>query len=87
MNTQDIENIKEQDLKTIRMLMNRHNIGVATPYSIHTQDRLICDPIIWLVDDLEDEGITEDEWFEGRAYKTLHERSVEEGWEIIRYAV
>ena len=55
-------------------------IGVATTCVAVRQDELLCDPIIWVEGDLED--VTLDHWLSTRAYKTLNERSIEEGHEI-----
>ena len=77
-------------IKAIRLLMAEHNLAVVTTCNAVTEDKLLCDPIIWQKDDLEwrgSAGASIDEnfeaWGQTRAYKTLSERSTEEGWEIL----
>lgn len=64
----------------LKGVLKKLGIGVATKHSVIKEDELICDPIIWVAGDLE--SVTKEEWFEDRAYKTLSERSIEEGQQI-----
>ena len=81
---------KEQALNEIRTLMAEHDLAVVTTYNAVTADNLLCDPIIWEKFDLEGRGYKEasidenfEAWGQTRAYKTLSDRSTEEGWEIL----
>ena len=60
--------------------LDKLNIGVATKYCVVKEDKLLCDPVIWVAGDLD--HVTLEQWGGTRAYKTLNERSIEEGQEI-----
>jgi hypothetical protein len=75
---------KKKSIAIIRKHMALHNIAVVTKYSSYKEDEILCDPIIWVDDDIKDRGFTMDQWHSiDRSGRTLHERSTEEGWEII----
>ena len=71
-------------IASIQEIMSKHNLAVVTNYSAHLSDDLLCDPIIWTIDDLEDQGATPEQWDNTRGYKIMHEASVEHGWEIMQ---
>lgn len=73
----DIAKQLEGNTNVLTTVLRKLNIGCVTRYIVVKEDDLICDPIIWTVDDLED--CTPEQWFNTRAYKTLNERSIEEG--------
>jgi hypothetical protein len=68
------------DASALAMVASKLEIGAVTRYEVYKDAKLLCDPIIWLEDDLED--CTLEQWDASRAYKTLQERSIEEGHEI-----
>ena len=73
----DIAKQLEGNTDVLTAVLRKLAIGCVTGYIVVKEDDLICDPIIWTVEDLED--CTPEEWFNTRAYKTLNERSIEEG--------
>ena len=68
------------DASALQLVVEKLEIGVVTKHITVKRDEMLCDPIIWVEDDLE--NVTLDQWNGTRAYKTLNERSVEEGQEI-----
>ena len=68
------------DASALQLVVEKLEIGVVTKHITVKHDEMFCDPIIWVEDDLE--NVTLDQWNGTRAYKTLNERSVEEGQEI-----
>ena len=76
----DIAKQLEGNTDVLTTVLRKLGIGCVTRYIVVKEDDLICDPIIWTVEDLED--CTPEEWFNTRAYKTLNERSIEEGHNI-----
>ena len=68
------------DASALAMVARKLDLGAITRYEAYREDELLCDPIIWLEADLED--CTLEQWGAARGYKTLHERSIEEGHEI-----
>jgi len=68
------------DASALAMVARKLDLGAITRYEAYREDELLCDPIIWLEADLED--CTLEQWDASRAYKTLQERSIEEGHEI-----
>lgn len=68
------------DASALQLVVEKLGIGVVTKYHTVKSDVMLCDPIIWVEDDLED--VTLEQWYATRAYKTLNERSIEEGQEI-----
>tara|TARA_B100002019_G_scaffold66497_1_gene57086 strand:+ start:481 stop:792 length:312 start_codon:yes stop_codon:yes gene_type:complete len=87
MNYEEIDRISDQivallegtDASALAMVARKLEIGAITRYEVYKEDQLLCDPIIWLEEDLED--CTMEQWCSTRAYKTLNERSIEEGHE------
>ena len=75
-----VKKLEGKDLLVLQSVLQKLGIGAATPYTVAMQDELLCDPIIWVEDDLE--GVTLEQWHGTRAYKALHDRSVDEGQEI-----
>ena len=69
------------DASALQLVVEKLGIGVVTKYHTVKRDEMLCDPIIWVEDDLE--NVTLDQWHATRAYKTLNERSIEEG-QLIR---
>lgn len=81
--------VSEEDLQDA---LQEHGIGAAMGTQLIKKDDLITDPIIWTVEDLRsfndpddpDEGDVDlDHWFNSRCWKTLNERSIEVGWQVI----
>ncbi len=70
----------ESAAKILRRCVDELDIGVLTPSFSAMRTELICDPIVWVEADLETVSI--EQWDATRAYKTLNERSIEEGQEI-----
>lgn len=68
------------DASALAIVARKLEIGAITRYEVYKEDELLCDPIIWIEEDLEE--CTLDQWYATRAYKTLTERSIEEGHEI-----
>ena len=68
------------DASALQLVVEKLGIGVVTKYHTVKRDEMLCDPIIWVEDDLE--SLTLEQWHATRAYKTLNERSIEEGQEI-----
>jgi len=75
-----VEILKGQDLSVLQDVLEKLGVGVATTYDVVRQEELLCKPIIWKEEDLE--SVTLEQWHGTRAYKTLSERSIEEGHEI-----
>lgn len=75
-----VEKLKGKDLSVLQLVLQKLGIGVVTTYCVTRQDEMLCDPIIWVENDLE--KVTLEQWHGTRAYKTLHERSVGDGQEI-----
>ncbi len=69
----------ESAAKILRRCVDELDIGVLTPSFSAMRTELICDPIVWVEADLETVSI--EQWDATRAYKTLNERSIEEGQE------
>jgi len=76
---QIIELLEGKDLNVLAAIAKHFEIGAVTQYEAYRENELLCDPIIWLEEDLED--ATLDQWNNTRAPKTLLERSIEEGHE------
>ena len=68
------------DVSALQLVVEKLGIGVVTQYCTIKSDVMLCDPIIWVEDDLED--VTLEQWYATRAYRTLNEMSTEEGQEI-----
>jgi|TARA_R110000751_G_scaffold141241_1_gene244839 hypothetical protein len=69
------------DVKHVLLqVVKEHDIGVVLPGRCYEDDKLLCDPILWVEDDLEE--VTLEQWHNGRWGKTLIDRSIEEGHEI-----
>jgi hypothetical protein len=74
---------KEESIAIIRKHMAAHGLSVVTNTSSYKEEELLCDPIIWVDEDIANR-CTMEQWCDlGRASKTLHERSIEEGWAIL----
>jgi hypothetical protein len=71
--------LKGADESVLSMVVDKLDIGVVTRHWVYMEDELLCDPIVWVEEDLED--CTMEQWGATRAYKTLHERSIEDGHE------
>ena len=74
------EILRGQDLSILQNVLKELGVGVVTPNTLAMQNKLLCDPIIWIEEDLE--SVTLDQWNGTRAYRSLSERSIEEGHEI-----
>jgi len=84
---------QQNKISKIREWMDENEIAVITQHNNIKGEDLIADPVIWVTEDLltirddyEDEAghLTDEEFIEAwRGHKTLRDRSVEEGWEII----
>ena len=72
--------LKGSDLAALTMVADKLDLGVVTRHWIYKESELLCDPIVWVEEDLED--CTIEQWGATRAPKTLHERSIEEGHEV-----
>ena len=68
------------DASALQLVIEKLGIGVVTKHLTVKRDEMLCNPIIWVEDDLED--VTLEQWLSTGAYKTLNERSIEEGQEI-----
>ena len=68
------------DASALQLVVKKLGIGVVTKYVTVKRDELLCDPVIWVEADLE--NVTLEQWLSTRAYKTLKERSIDEGYEI-----
>ena len=75
-----VKKLEGTDLSVLQLVLQKLGIGVVTTYCVARRDEMLCDPIIWVEDDLE--NVTLEQWQGTRAYKTLNERSIEEGQEI-----
>jgi hypothetical protein len=76
------EGVNEDDTDfLLRELVRQLGYGVVTPDSAYPVDTLLCDPVIWVDDDLE--VVSYAEW-DDAAYKTMSQRLTEEGQEIKR---
>ncbi|MDB4490242.1 hypothetical protein N9045_01865 [bacterium] len=75
-----IKKLEGTDASALKLVVEKLGIGVVTKHLVVKRDDLICDPIIWVAEDLE--SVTQEQWNMGRGYKTLNERSVEEGQQI-----
>jgi hypothetical protein len=79
-NLEKLVSLLEGDDSLLMRALGKLNIGVATKYCVVKEDELLCEPVIWVEEDLE--HVTLEQWGGTRAYKTLNERSIEEGQEI-----
>ena len=79
-NLEKLVSLLEGDDSLLMRALGKLNIGVATKYCVVKEDELLCEPVIWIEEDLE--HVTLEQWGGTRAYKTLNERSIEEGQEI-----
>lgn len=77
---QIIDALQGQNLNVLARIARHFELGAITQYEVYREEELLCDPIIWLEEDLEE--ATLDQWNNTRAPKTLLERSIEEGHEI-----
>jgi hypothetical protein len=68
------------DASALSHVVDKLDIGVVTRHFLYKESELLCDPIVWVEEDLED--CTIEQWEATRAPKTLHERSIEEGHEV-----
>lgn len=75
-----VEILEGQDPSILQDVLEKLGVGVVTPHTLVMEDKLLCDPIIWVEEDLE--NVTSEQWHGTRAYKSLSERSIEEGHEI-----
>ena len=71
--------LEGQDLNVLARIARHFELGAITKYEAYREDKMLCDPIIWLEEDLED--ATLEQWNNTRSPKTLLERSIEEGHE------
>lgn len=77
----EIVNLLEgTDASALNLVLEKLGIGVVTKHLVVKRNKLLCDPIIWVAEDLE--SITLSEWHAEQGYKTLNERSIEEGQQI-----
>lgn len=67
------------DAAALSYVVDQLDIGVVTRHFLYKESELLCDPIVWVEEDLED--CTMEQWGATRAPKSLHERSIEEGHE------
>jgi|DEB0MinimDraft_10_1074344.scaffolds.fasta_scaffold153106_1 hypothetical protein len=80
---QIIELLEGQNLIVLARIARHFELGAITQYEVYREEELLCDPIIWLEEDLEE--ATLEQWNNTRAPKTLLERSIEEGHEIRQF--
>lgn len=71
--------LRGQDLNILARVARHFELGAITRYEVYKDEELLCDPIIWVEEDLEE--ATLEQWNNTRAPKTLLERSVEDGQE------
>jgi len=71
--------LEGQNLNILARIARHFELGAITKHEVYREDELLCDPIIWVEEDLEE--ATLDQWNSTRAPKTLLERSVEDGQE------
>ena len=74
---------RESQGRILKRLVKQLQFGVITELHAIDQCELLCDPAIWVADDLNE--ITLDEWNEHpSAFTVLSERSIELGDEVLR---
>ena len=80
--SQEIANkLQDADSIVLQMVLQKLDIGVATKYCVVKSDKMLCEPIIWVEEDLQ--NVTLEQWNEiAKATRILHERSIEEGHEV-----
>lgn len=78
--SEQIISLLDGETHALRIVAEELDIGIVTPHHVIKRDELLCDPIIWVEADLQNCSL--DEWNTTRAFKTLHDRSIEEGQQI-----
>lgn len=74
---------RESQGKLLKEVVKQLQFGVVTEYHAIDECELLCDPTIWVADDLNE--ITLDEWNDHpSAFTVLSERSIELGDEVLR---